>query len=419
VAESYKTKSVAVVDNGCFSELATTLSYSFGKVYYNSPWVADYPTSYHTELGEGFPEFERINDIWEIIDDVDLFIFPELHQGPLQEYLVKQGKRVWGSRNGDELELYRKEAKEHFKELGIPQAPYEVVKGMTALRRYIKSRGKDKLWIKISRTRGDTETFSVEGYDLGKNHLDELEAEFGPVAEYREFIVEDNLPDTFDLAIDTYCIDGKYPSRSLLGHEQKDEGYIGVVKDWGKFPEKMVDIYDKLSPSLENYQYRNFFALECRTGKDEIWLGDPCMRVGSPIFELELNMLKNLPDILWQGAEGTLVEPEYKGKYGFEILVQSPWVDDHPLLVQFPDKFREQIKFRYATQFPDGLWIMPQNAGPIFGAIVACGDSLEDCFAEVKEISGHLKGYKVETFTEAIPRLQKNLDKLRDWSIVF
>ena len=143
------------------------------------------------------------------------------------------------------------------------------------------------------------------------------------------------------------------------------------------------------------------------------------MRVGSPIFELELNMLKNLPDILWQGAEGKLVDPEYKGKYGFEVLVQSEWVDDHPLLVEFPEKYREQIKFRYGTQFPDGLWIMPQNAGPIFGAIVACGDSLEDCFAEVEEISAELKGYKVQTFSGAVPELQKNLDKLEEWGISF
>ena len=313
----YSSKSVCVVDNGCYQELALTLSQSFGKIYYTSPWVADYPSSYHIELGEGFPDFERVDDIWGIVDDVDLFIFPELHQGPLQEYLAKQGKRVWGSRNGDDLELYREEAREFFKTLDIPQPPYEVVKGMSALRKYIKSRDKEKLWIKISRTRGDTETFCVEGYELSKNRLDELEADFGPVAEYRSFIVEENLPDTFDLAIDTYCIDGEYPKKSLMGNEQKDQGYIGVVKEWNQFPEELRANYERLAPTLKEFKYRNFFALESRVGKDNIWMSDPCMRVGSPIFELELNMIKNLPEILWEGADGKLVEPEYRGKYGF------------------------------------------------------------------------------------------------------
>jgi hypothetical protein len=409
----YSTKSVCIVDNGLFPELARTLSRSFSQVFYTSPWVADYPTSYHIELAEGFPDFERVDDIWGIVDDVDLFIFPELHQGPLQEYLAKQGKRVWGSRNGDDLELYRKEAKEYFKSLDIPQAPYEVVKGMTALRAYIKKRGdKQKLWIKISRTRGDTETFCTEGYDLAKNHLDELQAEFGPVSEFREFIVEDNLPDTFDLAIDTYSIDGKYPKRALLGNEQKDQGYIGVVKEWNDFPLQMLDIYGKVSPALEKYQYRNFFALECRTGKDGLWLGDPCMRVGSPIFELELNMISNLPEILWEGADGKLVEPEYQGKYGFECLVESPWVDKHPLLVEFPEKYRDQIKFRYAAQFPDGLWIMPQQAGSIFAAIVTFGDSIDACVAEAEEIAGEIKGQQVESFTGSAEKLKENLNAL-------
>jgi hypothetical protein len=415
----YSTKSCCVIDNGLFQEAAQKLSESFGKVYYNAPWVADYPVSYHTEIGEGFGEYERIADIWGMIDDVDLFVFPDVYQGPLQEHLVKLGKRVWGSRNGDELELWRKEAKAHFKELGLPQGPYEVVKGMTALRKYIKSRDKEKLWVKISLTRGDTETFCAEGYDSVKNRLDDLQAKFGPTAEYREFIVDDHLPDTFDLAIDTYCIDGKFPSKSLLGNEQKDEGYIGVVKDWEKIPKGLTDVYEALSPDLKNFQYRNFFAIECRTGKDQMYLSDPCCRVGSPIFELELNMMKNLAEIIWEGAEGKLVEPEYKGKYGYEVILQSQWVNEHPLLVEYPEEFRDQIKFRYATRFPDGLWIMPQKQGPAFGSIVAYGDSIDACVAQVEEIAAEIKGCQVEAFTGSSEKLKKNLEELATYGVTF
>ena len=42
-----------------------------------------------------------------------------------------------------------------------------------------------------------------------------MEAEFGPIAESREFVVEDNLPDTLDIAIDTYCVDGEYPNKAM------------------------------------------------------------------------------------------------------------------------------------------------------------------------------------------------------------
>jgi hypothetical protein len=392
---------------------------SFGKVFYTSPWVADYPVSYHTELGEGFSEYERVSDIWGIIDDVDLFIFPDVYQGPLQEHLVSLGKRVWGSRNGDELELYRKEAKAYLKSLGLPQSPYEVVKGMTALRRYIKSRDKEKLWIKISLTRGDTETFCADGYDSVKNRLDDMTAKFGPTSEYREFIVEDHLPDTLDLAIDTYSIDGQFPSSSLLGNEKKDEGYIGVVKEWGKMPPKLREVYETLTPALKAFQYRNFFAVECRVGPSEMYVSDPCCRVGSPIFELEQYMITNLAEILWEGADGKLVDPDYKGKYGYEIILESQWVNEHPLLVKFEEKYRDQLKFRYATQFPDGLWIMPQRQGPAFGSIAACGNSIDACFAEVEEIAQTVKGTQVESFTGSVSSLKANLKDLSSWGIQF
>ncbi len=434
VTEDFKTRSVAVVDNGIYGALAQKLSETFGKVFYTSPWVADYPVSSHTEVAEGFSDFERVDDIWGIVDDVDLFVFPDSHQGPLQEYLAewqwpytdelgehleKHGKRVWGSRRGDELELYREEARAYFKTLDIPQPPYEVVSGMTALRNYIKSRDKEKLWIKISRTRGDTETFSVEGYDLSKNRLDELDASLGPVAEYRDFIVEEDLPDTLDLAIDTYSIDGKFPSRAMLGNEKKDQGYVCVVKDWADMPPKMTEIYEKLTPALKGYQYRNFLALECRTGKNGMWLSDPCCRAGSPVSELEMNMIGNLAEIMWQGADGVLVDPEYKGKYGFEVIVQSPWVDDHPLKVEFPAKFRDQIKLRYASQFPDGTWIMPQKAGPVFGTVVAYGDNLDDCFAEVEEIGSTIKGTQIEVCMGSMEGLKQNLKELASIGIQF
>ena len=234
-----------------------------------------------------------------------------------------------------------------------------------------------------------------------------------------DFVVEDDLPDTFDLAIDTFCIDGKFPSKCCWGTSKRIKATSEWLRDWADFPKTMRENYEQLSPALKEYGYRNFFAMEHRIGKDEMYLSDPCCRVGSPIFELELNMIKNLPEILWEGAVGVLVEPDYKGKYGYEILVQSEWVNEHPLLVEFPEKYRDQIKFRYAAQFPDGLWILPQKAGPIFGAIVTYGDSIDDCVAEAEEISGQIKGQNVESFTGSAEKLKANLEEMASWGIQF
>lgn len=412
-------KTVAIVDNGLFAELARTLSRSFGRVLYTSPWIADFPSSTKVELGEGFPEYERIRDIWEVIDEVDLFVFPDLHNGPLQEYLADQGKRVWGARMGDELETARVEAKAFFKTLGIPQGKYEVIQGMTALRKHLQGRN-DKVWVKISLTRNDTETFSVCGYDGSKNRLDKFEAELGPAAEAMEFVVEDDMPGTLDIAIDTYCVDGKWPKKACLGTEKKDEGYICVVQDWDTMPPGLTGIYEKLSLTLEKYEYRNVISLESRMDKTTTYLADPCCRFGSPPSELQLNLITNLAEIMWEGADGRLVEPKFAGKYGAQFVIESKWSITNPLLVEFPEKYREQIKLRYATMFGEQIWIMPQHSDtPSFGSIVTFGDTLDECFDQAKEIAHEIKGIGIEALVGSVSGLQENLEIFKTFGVNF
>ena len=411
------TKSVCIADNGLFSELARTLADSFGKVYYTTPWVSGFPFSAHLEVGEGDEKVERIDDLHQVIDDCDLFIFPDIYQGPVQAHLKSIGKRVWGSFDGDDLEIYRKDAKKHFAELGISQGPYEAIKGMTAVRKYIKAHDHEKLWIKGNKARGDFESFAVEGYDLGKSKLDDIEARLGPVAESMTYIVEPNLKDTLDLAIDTFCIDGEYPETAVLGTEEKGECYVGSVRPWAKMPAKLRDIYAKLSPTLKNYGYRNFLSLESRADKTHIYLQDPCCRFGSPPTEVQLNWITNLADILWQGSDGKVVEPKYAGKFGVQLNIHSDWADSHPLMVDFPQEHRSQIKFRYNSEFDGKTWIMPQGAGPRIAAVVACGDSMEACMEECKEISGTLKGTQVEAFTRSFPIITEKIEQLKGFGL--
>lgn len=416
-AMNYKTKSVCVSDTGLFPELAASLSRSFGKVYYTSPWLSPFPASEQLEVGEGMAEMERVDDIHEVINDVDLFVFPDIYQSQIQIYLAGVGKRVWGSRDGDELEIFRADAKKHFARLGLPQGEYEAIKGMSAVRKYIQGHDGKKLWIKGNKARGDFETFPVLGYDLGKNKLDDIEARLGPKAEHMTYIVEWDLKDTLDVAIDTYCVDGQYPATVVLGTEEKGECYVGEVKSWAKTPSHLREIYAKLAPTFRNYEYRNFLSLESRVHAQKFYLQDPCCRAGSPPLELQLNWITNLADIFWEGAEGKLVEPEYSGKYGVELIIHSDWANEHPLLVEFPKRYREQIKFRYHSEFDGATWIMPQTAGPRIAAVVACGDSIDGLMEECREISGQLRGTMIESFTRSFPIVEEKIERLKNWGI--
>jgi hypothetical protein len=417
--KEYGTKSVHVEDSGLFTELAILLSKSFDRVTYCSPWRNAFPSSMQTEVGEGIEGIERVSDIMEVIDDTDLFVFPDIYTGPTQIYLQDLGKRVWGCRDADELERFRIAAKHHFEKLGIPIGPYEAIKGIDKLRAYLQKRGKANLWIKIDETRGDSETFHSESYDLIKNKLDDLEFRLGPKAQITQFCVEDHLEDTVDLAIDTFCIDGNYPNITLLGMEEKGEAYLCSRKKMTQMPSELRATYEVLADTLAEYQYRSFLSLESRIGKKGTFLCDPCCRGGSPPLELQLDMIRNIPDILWRGADGEIVEPDIPSQYGVELIVHSEWADKNPLLVDFPEKMREKIKFRYNSEFDGQTWIMPQGAGARIAAVVDHGDDLDELIESVKEMAADIKGFQVENFSRAFPTALEKIEQLKQFGVSF
>jgi hypothetical protein len=112
-----------------------------------------------------------------------------------------------------------------------------------------------------------------------------------------------------------------------------------------------------------------------------------------------------------------MIDPEYAAKYGVMLCVHSDWASKHPLMVQYPKKYREQIKFRYDSEFDGHTWIMPQDAGPRIAGIVAMGDSLDPLYDEVKEISEQMKGIQIESFTRSIPIAKEKLKELASWGI--
>ena len=136
-------------------------------------------------------------------------MFPDVYEGPLQNYLEKIGKRVWGARNGDELELFRADSKKHLKSIGIDIGPWKLVKGIDALREHLekqrRSVGED-LAAPAATWKHSTPTT----YDLSKPKIDELEHQLGAKGKIMEFIVEDGIPDAVEIGYDGWTIDGKF-----------------------------------------------------------------------------------------------------------------------------------------------------------------------------------------------------------------
>lgn len=408
-----KDKIALIYDNGLFCEQAVRLAQEFKTVWYYTPWKNAFPKSKMDMIGMGLEGVTRISNFFDYVEKADIIIFPDVYDGDLQLYLRSKGKRVWGSFKGDELELNRWESKQHMKKVGLAVQPIVKIKGLDNLKEHLK-KVKNK-YVKISIYRGDFETFYHKKYSLSEPIMKSLSDKMGPIANIIDFIVEDPISgeDVVECGFDGYCIDGQFPKKCLSGYEIKDLGYIGVVKNYDDLSPIVKEPNEKLSETLKKYKYRNFLSTEIRVGKDKIPYNiDPCQRCGSPPNELYQEMFENLGEIIWYGAEGKMIEPKFRAKYGIEVLMHSDWVNDNWQAIDFPKEIRRWVKLRNACKINGRYYVIPMDSGlPEMGAVVAIGDSVKEVIEKVKGYVEKVEGYRLDIKVGSIENMKDVVSK--------
>lgn len=402
-----------VVDNGLFCELAIKLAKTYKKVYYYVPWESAFPRLNLAKIGSGIDELELVDSIYgPHYEEVDLFCFPDIYFGWEQEHLLSHGKVVWGSRTGECLELQREGMKAIIQELGLPVGKFAHVKGMAALRDYLREH--DNVYVKTDKYRGTFETFHSISYDLVEPKLDEVEWSLGRFKDIIEFTVEDALEDKVEFGTDAWTIDGKFPSKLISGLEIKDCGFASVFKDYKALPEPLTRFNDKMVPVFEAYGYRGFFSTEIRIGADhEPYMIDFCARAPSPPNELYQEQYKNLADCIWAGANGVVIDPEPVAKYGAEIMLHSSFADKNWQPLRFPEEIRDYVKLRNIYKDDRGYFVVPQSCGlPEIGAVVGLGNTLEEAFDHALENVELVEGYYLEGKTGAIEQVREQIEKM-------
>jgi hypothetical protein len=423
--QGYKDKIAFVVDNGIFIETAVKLSQFFGETCYFSPWVEAYPKSDRRCVGEGIKGIERVYYVWAKIHEIErekkvdktVIVFPDLYEGDLQIELQQRGFRVWGSKLGDQLELHRKESKKYFKKLGLPVGDFEVIIGIDALREYLKKN--DDVYVKISVTRGDMETKSSKNYAYVKQWLDNLQHTMGEQGTIQEFIVEKKLDAVAELGYDGYCVDGQWPKEALTGLEVKDKSYLGVVTPYKKMSPTLTEYTEAISETLKTYQYRNFMSTENRIMKDKTsYMNDGCKRQGSPPSELYINMFTNLPDIIWFGAEGKLIEPEWVDKWGAEVVIDSSAHDEKMWQhISFPEKYRDNVKLHQFKVINGGYYVLPLENSSV-GAAVATGATMDEARKNVQKVCDEIEGDCLEIHSDCLDDAEEAIENLSKIGVV-
>lgn len=409
---------VVCIDQGLFAESACKMAETFGKVYYWVPAYSGFKKITKARIGYGMPGLELIDDVFQVpLDEVDIYCFFDVYFGWLLTHLRSLGKICWGPGQGEKLELDRGWAKDEMKKLGLPVGPWKRVKGMDALREYLRS-GKDK-YVKVSEFRGISETFFAPHYAFVEPKLDEMALELGPLGTITEFIVEDALPDKIEMGIDAYNVDGAFPTELLSGVEIKDVGYAGIFKKMADFPKPLTHFNTVISPLLKSFGYRGPISTEVRFGKDmKGYMVDACCRQASPPSELYSEFYLNLDMIQWLGANGTIINPKPIAKYGAQALIHSSWASTHFQPVDIPKELKKYVKLKNPCFIDGRYYTIPQKDDLVqIGAVIGFGETLDEAFDMVREVAKEIKGHYIDIKTDSFADVEKVIEEAAGYGI--
>lgn len=409
-----------VIDHGLFTAFAERLAEDH-EVYYFVPFSdRSFPKHGPAMVGTGLKNVERVNN-WEMyVDEVDFIVFPDVGFMYLAEYFRAQGRKVWGAGFGEKLEIQRWRAKETMRELGLPVGKCELVTGMTALREYIKSN--PEIFVKISGFRGVAETFAAESYELAAPRLTELELELGGAAEVFPFVCEHKVESVVEAGYDGYCINGEFPETCLVGVEVKDKGYLGAVRDYKKLAEPVKEVNDKLAPFLKEANYAQFFSTEVRVTEDGVpYLIDLTTRCPAPPSALYWEMIENVGEIVEAGANGILVEPVWRAKYGALAIIHSSFAEERWCPVHREESVRQWVKFRNYCEIEGQGYIVPTDGIRMceVGDVIGIGDTLEEAINACREHAEGVSGFDIKVNTAAVVEALKEIENAEENDIIF
>ena len=392
----FKDMRVRCFDYGLFGFMLEDTD--FGKKEMYVPWEASFPTSDKHMIGLGIPGIKRLDYFEDDIDDVDLFIFPDIYKGALQEDLRRRGKLVFGSGRAEILEIDRELFKDTLADVGLPVVPSTKITGIDDLREYLQSLPRNaKLVIKSSCFRGDQETEVIDGknntVEDALDWLNALAVKLGARKDYIEFLCETAIESDCEPGYSTFFSDeGGWGDWGLLGYEKKDAALIGRMMRTSALPAPIKNVNDKLAPVLKKYGYRGVYVMEYRFSKKGVCFPiDACMRAGSPDAESLWKSVKNITQVIYDVANGRQAKMKVEEKYAAILKFTSETLEkDFDLEVKFPKELAPWVRVYNKYQHGSKIYSIAQDGNNAVGAVVAIGRSIDEvkdlCLKRIEQV---------------------------------
>lgn len=407
-----------VVDSGLFMNMADIMGRDCKKVYLWSPDCRAFPSVNQACIGEGFYTFERIRDFWPLIDEIDLFCFPDIGQAELQYVLANDfRKAVWGSRIGDDLELKREFFLEKLGEWGLEVPEHTVVEGLDELESFLGN--KEDYYVKVSRFRGDFETHHWRDYEMDIDWIHQLRVSLGPIGDHIRFLCFPAIETDIEIGADAIYILGRWPKLMLNGFEGKDKTYFSKVTPKDEMPSQVQEVMLACEDWLEVAGYRNQISFEIRVQGDKFYWIDATQRGGLPSTGTQHLIWKNFPEVVWHGANGELLEPEPAATYSIETKITTEREPGTWERVILPEELEGLARFNGCCKV-DGVYCFPPSefASNELGWLVAIGDTPSEVVERQKALADLLPD-GLNADIESLASVIKEIDTAKKEGVPF
>lgn len=412
---------VCTVDYGTFIGLAQCMGRQVKKSLYYSPYETEYRNIESCVYGDGMSQIERVDEYMDHLGEVDLWLFPDIGYGGLQRHLLSLGKLVWGSRGASDLELYRTRFLKVIAECGLEVPGYVVCRGLTELSDHLKQ-VKDK-WVKVNRYRDQMETWHHIDYRHSERMLESLACAFGPMKEHIVFVVQDAINDALEVGYDGWAITGEdgqmqFPPLSYQGYEKKNQLYLGSARRYDELPSAVREVNDKISPALARYGYRNMWATEIRIQSDVAYFIDPTARMAGQTMEHQLLTCENLPEVIYEGSQGNVIEPHFDKPFAVEATLHLPADCEAWRTLEVPDGAEQCVVF-YHCCFEDGAYHFPPAKNDEVGVVCGHGDTIEEAIEDLKSNFELFKDTPVTIELSGFADLIEQIDDAEKQNVTF
>lgn len=407
-----------VWDHGLFLPLALELAKTAKRViYHNAAQIDAFPTLAKSIVGDGYDNIEVTDEPFAYRKEIDCAVFPDIYEADKQSVFEELGVQVWGSRDGDKLEIYRGRFLKALAEVGLEVPKHHVVEGLSRLGATLQDM--PEAYVKISRFRGTMETFHWRGMAEDEDWLHMMAVKLGPAKENMVFYVFEPIDTDIEIGYDSFSVDGEYPNTGLVGYECKDKSYFASVTSVPNVPGVLARVNGAFAKELQEHRYRNFISSEVRIKGDHFYFIDPTRRAGVPSGLSQFKLYANLPEIVLAGAQGELVQPKLNAKFSCECIMTAKGEKTCWTVVDFPEDLRNSIGCPGSCQIDGRICWPPDDSGEHeIGWLVNLGDTPKECIQGMLDKAADLPDGVIAA-TESLADLLKEIESGKSQGVPF